>query len=482
MVVMFIACYNWAKLMNDEFHINQDELDSQPQTNRPHEPITYHTQMPMKHPNRHHWKRAFKWLAITILVLGVAAAIFVIINLFKVTSNPFGFGKLKGEAQGRTNIMMLGVGDPGHAGEKLSDTNILLSVDTRNNKVAIIGIPRDTRVFTSGTRYSKINNVHADGGVKASKKAFEDNFGVPIHYYVKANFSGLEEVVDAVGGVDVDNPTALRDVEYPCPNNPNRQCGYRLAAGKHTLNGAQALQYVRCRKGTCGDDFGRAQRQQQVMQSIRDKASSAGTLANPLSLGRLVKAAGNNIDTDLSVNNLMRLHEITKSAGKDSIYNIVFNLEEDGFLAASRDSSDLVPASGDYEDIQEFVRNVFKFGPIWTEHPTVLIQNGTTTPGLGAALETKIELDGQYIKVGGVTNALTRDYPNSQIIDYTNGKRTHTVKYFKDILKVPNTTPPTTVRNAPADIVIILGADYAAAQQQTTGSSGTRSTTPATTR
>ncbi len=423
--------------------------------------IIYQDDQPQPQPRRR-WRGILKWLLVLVVMVAIAAALFLLVNLFRVTGNPFSFGALKGESSGRVNIMLLGVGDPGHEAEKLSDTNILLSVDTKNKQVAMIGIPRDLRVRIPNYGFSKINNAHAQAGVPGTKQVYENSFGVPVHYYVKANFSGLKQVVDAVGGVEVNNEYLLSDPAYPCDNNQYRSCGFRLAPGKHHLNGTQALKYVRCRKGTCGDDFGRAERQQEVMQSIRRKATSAGTLANPVALGKLVSAAGQNIDTDLSVNNMMRLNELTRQAGDDRIYRIVLSLQPDGYLVSSGNSSDLLPRGGSFAAIQNFVRGVFTLGPVWTEHPTVMIENGTTTAGIGARFESKLEAGGYPLTVTAVTNALQRDYQTSQIIDYTGGKRPHTTAYMKSLLGVEVSQPQTPVKTPPADVVVILGADYAA--------------------
>ncbi|HEX7260102.1 MAG TPA: LCP family protein [Candidatus Saccharimonadia bacterium] len=436
--------------MSDEIVIHQAELDSSPSPYGP------------RPSSGHHWRRALKWLGLTVLVLGAVAALYVAFNITKISANPFGFGKLKGEELGRINIMMLGVGDPGHAGENLSDTNLLISVDSRSHAIAIISIPRDTRVKIPGYGSGKINTAHAKGGIPTAKDTMETNLGVPVHYFVKANFSGLRQVVDAVGGVDVTNTTRLNDPEYPCDNNQYKRCGFKLAPGKHHLNGATTLKYVRCRKGTCGDDFGRAQRQQEVMQAIRQKVTSAGTLANPIALGRLVAAAGDNIQTDLSVNNVLRLNELTKKTPKNNIYNVVFNLQPGGFLVADpRGSGDLVPSSIDFDDIQEFVQNVFARAPIWSEQPKLVIQNGTTTPGLGGKFSGKLRLDGKDVTVQAVGNALTSDHTTSLIVDNSRGKKPHTIAYLERLLNVKAAIPGTSGAIAGGDVVVVLGSDYA---------------------
>ena len=213
------------------------------------------------------------------------------------------------------------------------------------------------------------------------------------------------------------------------------------------------------------------------MQQIRQKATSAGTLANPIALARLVSAAGDNIDTDLSVSNLRRLNELTHQTQKQDIYSIVFNTDPGGFLVQDNRSSDLLPEDGTFDDIRAFTRNVFKVGPIWSEHPTIQIQNGTDTAGLGSSVSKKITSDGYAITINSVTNALTRDHATSEIIDYSGGKKPNTVNYLKGLLGVKTITPPPTATSpSGADIVVIVGADYAAKASSANNSSSTTDT------
>lgn len=441
--------------MYDEFEVTQDEL-ARPQS-------------PRKGGQQPGWWRRH-WKKVVLIVLGLGALVagailaFLFFNVAKISVNPFGYGKLKGESEDRINIMMLGVGDPGHDGESLSDTNLLLSIKPSTHQIAIISIPRDTQVTIPGYGQSKINNANAQGGIDGAKEVFENTLGVPVNYYVQANFTGLKQVVDAVGGVDVTNTALLSDPEYPCDANQYRSCGYKLAPGKYHLNGTEALKYVRCRKGTCGDDFGRAARQQEVMEQIKLRATSLGTLGNPIKLAKLVTAAGSNIKTDLSINNMMRLVELTKESDASKISNIVFSLDPGGFLVQSTSSSNLLPEDGDFSAIQDFVKNVFALGPIWTEHPNIDIQNGTTTVGLATKLKGKIDTDGQFINILALANALTQDHTTTVIIDASGGTKPHTISYLEGILGVKATRLPADQAKpaSGADIQVILGSDYAA--------------------
>lgn len=388
----------------------------------------------------------------------------------KISTNPFNFStKLKGEDEGRVNIMLLGVGDPGHAGETLADTNMVLSIDTKNNKAAFISIPRDTRVYIPGKGYAKMNYAHAAGeaesppnGIEVAKSTIEETLGIPIQYYVRANFAGLKQAVDAVGGIDIDVKEPLIDPEYPCETNENKSCGFKLPAGPTHMDGSLALKYARCRKGTCGDDFGRGLRQQEVLNAIKDRALSAGTLADPKKLSALVEAFANNVKTNMSLSEMQRAYDISKNISKENTYNVVFSLKPNGFLKTDPANSDLLPKAGNFTEIQKFVKDIFALAPLWVEDAKVIIENGTTTVGVAGKLDDKITNLGLPINVLAIQNAKTKDYTTSKIIDYSGGKKPNTIKYFEDLLGVKAEAVPEGQKALQGqDIVIILGTDYA---------------------
>lgn len=430
-------------------------------------------------------KRIFVVILLLAILTLIGLAIYFFLHASKISTNPFNFAhKLKGEDEGRVNILLLGVGDPGHDGETLSDTNMVVSLDTNNNKVSMISIPRDTRVYVPGQGYYKINNANALGeqqkppdGTGLAEKTVSQTLDIPIHYYVKANFSGLKQAVDAVGGVDIHNENLLNDPEYPCDKNESRSCGFTLKPGDYHMDGAQALKYARCRKGTCGDDFGRALRQQQVLQAIQSKALSLGTLSDPNKLNGLINAASNNIKTDMSLTEMQRAYELSKKVAKENTYNVVFSTKSNGFLKQDPTSSDLLPAAGNFDDIQAFVKNIFTLAPIWVEDPKIVIENGTATVGLAGKLQTKLENGNVPVTVLTIQNADAKDYTTSQIIDYSGGKKPNTVKYFEDLLGVKVTEGDPAKKPGSQDITIILGSDYAdKTQQSTTGSSSNSKT------
>ena len=439
------------------------------------DPITQENQIldPKLEKRAKRRKRIKRFILFTLLFLLIAGgAIFAYLatRAGKISTNPFNFStKLKGEDEGRVNILLLGVGDPGHDGETLADTNMVVSLDTKNNKVALISIPRDTKVSIPGEGYHKINNAHALGelkkppqGIELAQKTVEDTLDIPIHYYVRANFSGLKQAVDAVGGIDIDVKEALNDPEYPCDKNEWKSCGFKLKAGPTHMDGATALKYARCRKGNCGDDFGRALRQQEVLRKVQEKAGSMETLSDPKKLGALIETAANNIKTNMSLTEMQRAYDLSKKIDKENIIDIVFSTKPNGFLKQDPSSSDLLPVAGNFDEIQRFVAKVFEVGALWSEGANVVIENGTATVGLAGKLQIKLVNAGVPVQILAITNAKTKDYTTSQIIDYSGGTKPHTVKYFEDLLGVKATQPAEGAKKlGNQDITIILGADYA---------------------
>ncbi len=440
---------------------------------------------------RHHKLRiALISLGLIIVAGGSAFAAHSYLSLSKVIQRNTGvaaaglkgklqLSQLKGEGEGRVNILLLGVGDTGHSGSQLSDTMMVVSIDPQTNDVAMLGIPRDLWVSVPGLGYSKINNAHAfgeqvkdGGGPEMAKKVVSTTLGVPIHYFIRADFTAFKQAVASVGGVDITVEQALYDAEYPCERNESYSCGLSIKAGPQHMDGATALKYVRCRKGNCGDDFGRAKRQQQVLEALRTKALSLNTLLDPTKVSGLVSTVGENIRTDLQIAEIQRLVEITKRLDTSKVVNVVLDNSEDGTnlvrTANIGGASVVVPAAGvgNYTAIQRFVRSIFVDGYIKQEATRVQVQNGTTKPGLGLAAANVLR--SYSYNVVGVVSAGASTYVTTQIIDYSGGKKPYTVKYLEKRFGVRSSTAQTVAPTTPSgsqvdsapEVVVIVGTDY----------------------
>lgn len=207
------------------------------------------------------------------------------------------------------NILLLGVdkrpNDPGR-----SDTLIVATLNPKTKSMLLTSIPRDTRALISGTGdYQKINAAYPLGGVDMTLNTVQDLLNIKIDYVAEINMQGLQSLVDAVGGVTVDNPIDWYDEGY-------YKKGYHYKKGNIQLNGAQALGYVRMRHLDPQGDFGRNLRQRLVIQDILKKAAGPSLLTN---LNGLLDAVGNNIKTDATFTEMRTMAESYHQC-RDHIY------------------------------------------------------------------------------------------------------------------------------------------------------------------
>ena len=189
-----------------------------------------------------------------------------------------------------TNIMILGVdqrtNEPARA-----DTIIIVSINNDTDEVAMISIPRDSRVEIPGRGLDKINHAMAFGGINLMRATVEKLLGVPMHHYVYTNFAGFQSIVDTLGGVTVNVEKAMtvkaeKNVE-----------GVTLEPGVQKLNGAQALAFVRFRKDSEGD-FGRMRRQQQFLKAVANEVLQAKSIVK---LPQLMSQAAEFVRTDMTI-------------------------------------------------------------------------------------------------------------------------------------------------------------------------------------
>jgi len=371
-------------------------------------------------------------------------------------------GQLKGEANGRVNILLLGIGDEEHSGANLSDTMIVASLDTKKNTVSMISIPRDFYVNIPGYGYAKINEAHAYGeskrkgeGPDKAKETVAQLFDIPIHYYARVDFSGFSKIVDAVGGVDIYVSQDLYDPYYPAEN--GAEVVYSIDKGMHHMNGKEALRYVRSRKTT--SDFDRARRQQEVLVAVKEKILSTETVFNPKRVLEISSILGEHIRTDLQINELKRMYALSKDVSKDNVVSKVIDEKETGLLVGGMSdagASILRPASGNYRDIREFVQSVFYESYVREESAKISVLNGSGVNGLADRLSKSLK-EGSYNVIQVDTAEASQK--KTVIYDYSNDKKPYTVEFLAkklnaEVIKKSETNS--------ADIVIILGSNYKA--------------------
>jgi len=242
-------------------------------------PSTSTSEKPTKRRRRRSKPGSFSWgrlllglvaLAFFTLASVIAATYFIFEGIQVPDGNDAESGPLPlpGPDE-RINVLVLGADSIPDVASR-SDTMILVSVDPLTREVGAVSIPRDTRVTIAGRNGpEKINHAYAYGGAPLAVATVREFLNVPVHYYVEIDYEGFVNVIDILGGVEI-------DVEMPMDyEDPTQDLYIHLSAGNQVLNGEDALKYVRYRNDS---DINRIARQQKFISALTDKLFRLGTL------------------------------------------------------------------------------------------------------------------------------------------------------------------------------------------------------------
>jgi LCP family protein required for cell wall assembly len=329
-------------------------------------------------------KRWFKVLAIILLLLvatGGWAMYKTGTTLSKISTKDsflkslwktipgIGPDQLQGEKDGQINVLLLGMrGNNMPGGGLLADTIMIAMARPKENKVALLSIPRDLWVkHPDSSTQSKINSVHAlyeekgEGkGMDAMKQTIGEITGIPIHYAVRIDFNGFKELVDTVGGVDVylDKPFS-----EPKQFEGENALDFSLPTGRNHIDGQKALFFVRARYAS--SDFERARRQQQVLIALKDKMLSLGTLADFGKVNNILNVLGEDVRTDMDISEMKKFFELANKSQNPQIKQKVLDTSEEGLLYSTKADTPegktyvLLPSGGNFDKIRELVKNIF---------------------------------------------------------------------------------------------------------------------------
>ena len=406
---------------------------------------------------------------------------------------------LIGAQDDRINVLLLGIGGKGHEGSNLTDTIILASYKPSTHEVGMMSIPRDLLVPIPGYGWRKVNNLYSiaeynDPGTGGdyTKQILSQIFDTQIPYYLRIDFKGFVELVDLVGGIDVNVPKTLSDFQYPIPGHeeyPEDNGRYEhlyIEAGQQHFDGETALKYVRSRHGINGEgsDFARAARQQLAIEALMDKVFSLNTLLRPSKIKKIQSNLEENIDTNLNLDELSAFAKLAASYLEDRtpIMSKVLSDADNGPLQAANYNGAFVlePKIEDFSELKfmsahlfepdaTFVRpteeetglpRVVLQSPVEAkDKATIEIQNGTFINGLARATQEKLDELGYSIVTIG--NAEKRDYDKTIIYDFSNGKYQSTLDFlaanYTD--NITNKIPLGLISKA--DFLIVLGLDAA---------------------
>ncbi|MDC3412134.1 LCP family protein [Aquibacillus sp. 3ASR75-11] len=237
-------------------------------------------------------------------------------------------GKKKMKEEKPLNILLLGVDERANDSGR-SDALMVLSLHPEDNSMQIVSIPRDTRTEIIGNNtVDKINHAYAFGGADMSIATVENLLDIELDYYVEMNMQGLSAMVDAVGGITVQNELEWEDTGY-------YEKGFLYKKGELDLNGEQTMGFVRMRYQDPDGDFGRTKRQRKVIQALIDKGSSFRS-ANKIN--GMIDVLGNNMSTNLDFEDMQNLlfnyRETTQNVNN-------YQLKGKGTLIANESGQDI---------------------------------------------------------------------------------------------------------------------------------------------
>jgi len=455
-----------------------------------------HSPNQLKSKNHRPWKKIAKKSAIVLAVLLILVSGFLGWKVLKNTGKIFKGGifgllqntKLKGEDVGRVNILLAGNSsdDPGHAGADLTDSIMLVSIDTVNNNGFMISIPRDLWVtygpkncaagyqgrinaaYVCGEEIKFHQDGYPDGGMGLLTKVVKENFGIEINYYTKINYKAFRDAVNNVGGIDVtiqsDDPRGLYDANIAKVDGGP----LKLSNGKQHLDGQTALNLARARGDTISygfprSDFDRTEHQRQMLLSLKDKALSVGVLSNPAKISSLLDTAGNNVETNFKTDELRRLYDIVQKINNSNVKSIGLADKDVNLVQGTMINGASIqrPVAGltDFSEIQAFIKRLSSNDPVVKEGARAVVLNGSGVAGLAQTHANILKAKGLFIKAVANSNAIK---PSTTVVIMKEGQMPSTKDYLEQKYGVKVTTDLTANPEAQyyeSDFVIILGAN-----------------------
>lgn len=404
------------------------------------------------------------------------------------------------EERDRITVLLLGVDQrPDDSSPPRTDNMVVVTVEPETGKVGMISLPRDLFVPIPGFDTSgKINTAffvgevrhYPGGGGALAKKTVGEFLGYPIDYYVKVNFDGFVQAVDAIGGIDVDVPKTIHDEQYPTVD--YGYTTFHVDAGLQHMDGETALKYARTRHAD--DDFQRARRQQQVLVAIKDQIVKDGLLSPKRTLS-LLSVLKDSVEHDVSAMELPKLISLASRVQIDTVDQLVLDnrygqistntkfgwilvpdrtkirpavdriftgtaipsTAEVQALAAqeARQQADLSrqQIQNDYRAQAEAVRKQLS-----EEGARVAVFNGTDDPMLAARAADWLQRQGYQVTSYG--QADRNDYPRTVL--RTHAEKPFTVASLQDMFAIAknNISASDSASPAEVDLQLIIGRDF----------------------
>ncbi|GGH83776.1 putative transcriptional regulator YvhJ [Pullulanibacillus pueri] len=260
------------------------------------------------------------------------------------------------------SILLMGVENYSTGGKDgRADTQIVITMDPESHKMTIVTVPRDTRVNIEHagqyTGMHKINAAYTYGSItdygaeKLQVETVEKLLDIPIDKFIAVDFDGFREIVDALGGVDINIKEGFWEKDI---YNHNKHITFK--AGPAHLNGEEALAFVRMRKRAVNASYSRDERQRQFLKATVNQAISAGTI---FKVGQITDILGDHVKTNLNAKEIYALEKQYSSMKKSSMNTIEIKGQDEMVNGLSY----YIPDGTNLEQVSGQLRKILKLAP-----------------------------------------------------------------------------------------------------------------------
>ncbi len=394
----------------------------------------------------------------------------------------------------QVNVLLLGMGGYENDAPFLTDSIMAVTIDPNSHRVMLASIPRDLvarmnlQTNANSIWTNKINAAYEvpytniiccvapqyqgrDGGGRAAEHEVGKITGLTFDRYIAIDFVAFRDMVNALGGVDVCLTTNLDDYEYP--NYGHGYIALHYRAGCQHLSGEQALQVARSRHAIepqQSSDFGRARRQQDIMQAIKKKATTVNGWAKA---PQLLDALQKNIHTDMSLADMKAIYDWGKNLPDSAILRLALtapsgaaagNFLYSGNCGMGPYASQLCPEDPSYRMIHQYIASAFIDQSLLAERAPVQFANGSYTySDLADRVTTMLDPLGLQL----ANPILHGNSAKTLILDYSGGQFPKTAawlaSYFGGQVIAATPASPQPARGQQTyGIVVVLGHDFGA--------------------
>ncbi|MGB9678687.1 MAG: LCP family protein [Thermoanaerobacteraceae bacterium] len=348
------------------------------------------------------------------------------------------------EKDKKINILILGLDETSPTDPKRSDTMLVISYDPKTNKGSMLSIPRDTMINLPKYGTQKINAAYPIGGPQLSIDEVSQLIGEPIDYYVRISFEGFVQLVNELGGVEMNVPM---NMDY---DDNSGGLHIHLKKGLQTLNGQQALELVRFRHGYAEQDLGRVKVQREFALALLDKAKNPAIL---LKINSILKTINQYVETNIPPGTMIKYANYIIKMDKNDIKSATLPGNPqyiDGIAYYITNPNEIKSFMRSFNDLTTPDKD--KTNTVTSSNIKIEILNGGGIPGAAAKTAEILKEQGyDIIKIGNVSGIT---YNNTQIINRTKDK--NIIESLQKILKNSIIVDDTGDRNT-ADVTIILG-------------------------